>query len=219
MLVSQLHSTQYPALTFTDKVSFALHLMDEYDVNHLPVLNAEKYTGIISKDDLLDADESAALYSLQDNLIKVSVKENEFFMRALKQAADNELSMVAITNTDNELTATVHYIDLIKAASVFNGAEDKGAIIIIEMDKRNFSFGEITRLVETNNAYITQLNTTVQPDTGMLLLTLKINKFEVSDIVATFQRYDYDVKYYFGDEHFANEIKENYALLMNYLNM
>jgi acetoin utilization protein AcuB len=41
----------------------------------------------------------------------------------------------------------------------------------------------------------------------------------VSDIVATFQRYEYSVKYYFGEELYENEIKTNYDHLMNYLNM
>ena len=44
-----------------------------------------------------------------------------------------------------------------------------------------------------------------------------INKMEVSDIVATFQRYDYNVKHYFGEELYENELKSNYDNLMNYL--
>jgi acetoin utilization protein AcuB len=53
----------------------------------------------------------------------------------------------------------------------------------------------------------------------LLLVTLKINKTELSDIVATFQRYDYSVKYFFGDELYNNELKENYNHLMLYLNV
>ncbi len=52
-----------------------------------------------------------------------------------------------------------------------------------------------------------------------MFITLKVNKLEVSDIVATFQRYDYQVKYYFGEELYANELKSNYENLMSYLNV
>jgi hypothetical protein len=48
-------------------------------------------------------------------------------------------------------------------------------------------------------------------------VTIKLNKLEVSDIVATFQRHEYNVKYYFGEELFENELKTNYDNLMNYL--
>ncbi|TAH14413.1 MAG: CBS domain-containing protein, partial [Sphingobacteriia bacterium] len=44
-------------------------------------------------------------------------------------------------------------------------------------------------------------------------------KIEVSDIVATFQRYDYAVRYFFGEEQYANELQENYQHLISYLNM
>ena len=50
-------------------------------------------------------------------------------------------------------------------------------------------------------------------------VTVCVNKLEISDIVATFQRYDYIVKYYFGEELYTNELKDNYENLMNYLNI
>ena len=101
----------------------------------------------------------------------------------------------------------------------FTGAADPGGVIVLEMDKRHFSFGEISRLVETNDAYITQLNTYQEPDSGLFIVTIRINKAEISDIVATFQRYEYAVRYYFGDEQYANELKSNYDHLLNYLNI
>jgi hypothetical protein len=115
------------------------------------------------------------------------------------------------------LLGVVAMPELLNALFKFVGGEEPGAIIVIEMDKRDYSFGEISRLVETNDAYITQLNTSVDSTTGLLQLTLKINKFEISDIIATFQRYEYVVKYYFGEESYANQLKDNYDLLMTYL--
>jgi hypothetical protein len=41
----------------------------------------------------------------------------------------------------------------------------------------------------------------------------------VSDLISTFQRYEYNVKYYFGEELYENELKTNYDNLMNYLNI
>ena len=40
---------------------------------------------------------------------------------------------------------------------------------------------------------------------------------EISDIIATLQRYEYIIRYYFGEEDYENELKENYDLLMTYL--
>lgn len=219
MLAAQLINSGFPAVNLFDKVSLALQLMDEYDIFHLPVLSAEKYAGIISKEDLLDADENNLLASLEADLLPVSVKGEEYFLAALKLIADHELSLLPVVNEQAELTGVIPSRELMRILSVYLGNDTRGGIIVLEINKRNFSFGEISRLVETNDAYITQLNTFTEPETGLMVVTLKVNRIEISDIVATFQRYEYLVKYYFGEESFANELKANYDHLITYLNM
>lgn len=219
MLASQLINYGFPAINLFDKVSLALQLMDEYDIQHLPVLSEEKFAGIISKDDLLDADETRLVAAVESSLQKISVKGEEYFLSALRLIAENELTLLPVVNEQAELAGVISSKDLLRRLSSFVGNEDKGGIIILETDKRNFSFGEVNRLVETNDAYITQLNTHTEPDTGLVVITLKVNKVEISDIVATFQRYDFVVRYYFGEETYANELKENYNHLLSYLNM
>lgn len=219
MLASQLINSGFPAVNLFDRISFALSLMDEYDVLHLPVLSEEKFAGIISKDDLLDADETGLLASLESSLQQISVKGEEYFLSALKLVADNELSLLPVVNEQSELLGVITSKDLVRRLSLFAGNEERGGIIVLETEKRNFSFGEINRLVETNDAYITQLNTHTESDTGMVVITMKVNKIEISDIVATFQRYEYVVRYHFGEEVYANELKENYNHLISYLNM
>lgn len=219
MLASQLINTGFPAVNLFDKVSFALQLMEDYDLLHLPVLSEEKFAGVVEKDDLLDADEDGLLASLEQSLKKIFVKGEEHFLVAVKLIAEHELSMLPVINEQSELVGIIPAKSLFTHVSHFLGNNEKGGIIVLETDKRHFSFGEISRLIETNDAYITQLNTYPESDTGLVIVTIKINKIEVSDIVATFQRYDYIVRYYFGEEQYANELKENYNHLLSYLNM
>ena len=89
----------------------------------------------------------------------------------------------------------------------------------MEMERSQFAISEISRIVESNDAHILHLNTTVQPATGLLTVTLHLNKKEIASIVSSFERYEYDVIYFFGDEKFENEIHVNYRHLMNYLDI
>lgn len=219
MLSSQLIQTTFPTLNLFDKASFALQLMDDYDVIHLPVTSEEKFIGIISKEELLDADESAVIAALQEQFIQKFAKVTEHFMSVVKIASENDLSLVPILNEEAEILGSVSSKEILIALNLFIGNEEPGGIIVLEIERRNYSFGEISRLVETNDAYITQLNTSTEAATGLVLATLKVNKIEISDIVATFQRYDYSVRYYFGEEQYTNELKDNYNHLMAYLNM
>jgi hypothetical protein len=63
------------------------------------------------------------------------------------------------------------------------------------------------------------LNSFADPETGLSQVTIKLNKLEVSDIINSFQRYEYNVKYYFGEELYENELKSNYDNLMHFLNI
>ena len=218
MLTGELHSQTLPYLHLTDKVYQALQLMNDNHVTHLPIVGGDKYIGLISEEDLMQADnDNSALEILQQSFSGISVKTNEHFLKALQIAAENGLSVVPLVNDENELTGTVVYHDLLKYASGFMSLNEPGALIVLEIPSNQYSFNEISKLVETNDAQITQLNTSNDPESGMMQVTIRINKPEVSDIIATFQRYDYNVKYFFGEELYTNELRSNYDNLMNYL--
>lgn len=218
MLTRELPSQSLPYLHLHDKVHRALQLMNDNHVTHLPIVDGDKYAGIISEDDLLQAEnDKDTLETLQQSFGNTAVKGSEHFLRAVQVAAENGLSVIPVINEDQELTGAIAYNDLLKQASGFMSLHEPGGLIVIEMDSNQYSFNEISKLVETNDAQITQLNTTNDAETGMMQVTIRINKPEVSDIVATLQRYEYTVKYFFGEELYANEIKSNYDNLMNYL--
>ena len=219
MFAYQLITNHFPSLHLSDKVSLALQFMDDFEVQHLPVLAEEKYLGMVAKDDLLDLEETSTLDELDALVIRKSVKGSEHFFAALKLASVHTLSIVPVVNDVQELLGSIVGSALVKASATFLGTEEVGALIVLEMDKKSYSFGEIIRLVETNDAFITQLNTSVEAETGVLLVTIKVNKLEVSDIIATFQRYEYIIRYFIGEEDYENEIRFNYDHLMSYLKM
>jgi acetoin utilization protein AcuB len=219
MLASQLIQQTFPSLHLTDKAGFVLQLMEDYDVQHLPIITEDKLVGIVAKDDLLDEDDTTTLLAFEDRFVKAAIKKDEFILSALKLMAEHETTLLPVVTEQNELVGCVSQNVLQQHLAKFLGTQEPGGIIVLEIERRNFSFGEISRLVETNDAYITQLNSYTEVETGLVIVSIKVNKVEISDMLATFQRYDYVVKYYFGEEQFANELKENYNHLMAYLNL
>ncbi|HUR67429.1 MAG TPA: CBS domain-containing protein [Chitinophagaceae bacterium] len=218
MLTRELLTQSLPSLRPHDKVYQALQLMNDNHVTHLPITDNEKFVGILSEEDLLQVDnDTLSLESLEQSYFIVSVKEEEHFLKAVQIAAENALSIVPVVNEENELVGTVTYNDLLRHASEFMSLNEPGGLIVLEIQSNQYSFNEISKLVETNDAQITQLNTSNDAETGMMQVTIRINKPDISDIVATFQRYEYNIKYSFGEEQYANELRTNYDNLMNYL--
>jgi len=217
MLTRELPSQAYPYLNLDDKVYQALQMMSDYQLQHLPLVEAEKYFGMVSEKELLEApDDSIALRELQDYYPMPAVHENDHFLKAVAETVENHLSLIPVVDDNKAIVGLVTATDLLRQLYQFLNLQHHGALIVIELDQRSYSFSEISRIVETNDAQITQLNTEVNAE-GKMTLTIRLNKTEVSDIVATFQRYEYVVKYYFGEELYENELKNNYDNLMNYL--
>ena len=218
MLTGNLQTQTLPYLRLSDKVHQALELMNENHVEHLPIVDGDKYVGMISEQDLSQAEnDHSNLEQFKQSISNPSVKDDEHVLKAIQVAVQNGLSVVPIVGEDSELIGVVTYADLLKYSSEFMSLNEPGGLIVLEMESKAYSFNEISRLIESNEAQIKQLNTNVDPETGLMEVTIKINKLEVSDIVASFQRHEYNVKYYFGEELFENELRTNYDNLMNYL--
>jgi acetoin utilization protein AcuB len=220
MLTIELINNNIPRLKLQDSVTKALQLINDFRVTHLAVVADDKYLGLISEEDLLDAEEEKMPIELmQETFIDAAVHDNEHFLTAVTFCNQFDTSVVPVINEERELAGVITNTDLLKALGNFAGTNEIGGIIVLEMERSQFAISEISRIVESNDATILHLNTTVHPETGMLTVSIHINKKEIASIVATFERYDYDVIYYFGNENFENEIHTNYRHLMNYLDI
>lgn len=219
MLALELNNNIVPQLKLQDSAAKALQLVNEFRVTHLPVVSEDKYLGLISEDELLDASPKALIEYLQDEFITASVNENEHFLQAVNFSNQHQSSLVPVTNNSGELLGTITSLSLLKMLGNFAGAQEPGGIIVLELERSQYSISEISRIVESNEATILHVNTILKPETGILSITLHLNKRELSSIVSAFERYEYAISYYLGEEKFENDIDTNYRHLMNYLDI
>jgi acetoin utilization protein AcuB len=207
-------------LHMDDRVLTAKDFMIDHHVAHLPVVSGNIFKGLIHEDSLLDAmSDEELLGSLEPLFIPTSVQGIGHMLDSLHLCSEFQLSLIPVLTGESEYLGSITAQDLLRHTGKLVGAGDPGAIIVLEMDRVNFAFSEIIKLVETNDAQVTQLNTYFDQLTTSFYITLRINKLEVSDIIATFQRYEYKIKYYFGEEQYENELRSNYNHLMNYLSI
>lgn len=219
MFCGQLISSDVTPRSLRDSVGYVLAQMDELKLSHLPVMDGEKYLGLIAEDDLQDSGTETLLEELQDYFIHSSVQVNDYFLVAVKVAHVMQIDIVPVLNEKKEMEGVIRQDSLFRELAHLTGAEEYGSMIVVEMDQKDYSVGDINRLVESNDAIITQLNTWFDKASHTLTVVLRINKEEISDIVSSFQRHEYTVRYYLGEELFRNELQSNLDHLMNYLNI
>ena len=219
MFCGQLISSDILPLNIQDTVSYALEMMEDQRVSALPVVEGDKYLGMIEEDELLDANANTRLIELSEQMMGTAVRGNDYFLVAVKLAYLYRLDLVPVANEKQEYEGLIRTDMLFSQLAQRTGSDEYGSMIVLEMEKKDYSPGLFNRLVESNDALITQLNSWSDPSTALMTVVIRINKEEVSDIVASFQRHEFTVRYYLGEELFRNELQNNLDHLMNYLNM
>lgn len=216
---SQLIDTNFESIDFHELVSIAIEKMEKFQSRYLPVLDQGQYMGMISEDDLLDAEPNEEVSSLQRLFIKPLVRTGDHFVLALRVRAKFGIDSVPVINEKNELEGIIGVENMLDQITQMTGATDTGSMLVLEISRHDYALGEINRLVESNDAMIMHLNTIADPNSDHFQVVLRINKEEVSDIVATFQRHEYNVLYYYGEESYGNALQTNLDHLFTYLNV
>lgn len=219
MLAASIAIKGLPMLDMEDSVSFALQCMDDFDVQHLAVVKDDYFIGLANKSDLLDANEQHTIGAVSDQLPRICIAGSAHFLSALDLFTKHHLSLLPVLNEQQECIGVITQQHLNENVAQFLGVAKPGAILILSVSPFQYSLAEMSRLVETNNAQIVQLNTFFDEASGALVVTLKLNRDEAGAIIATFQRYDYQVLHYFGNSPLNNDIEEHYHHLMNYLDV
>ena len=219
MFCDQLISSEITSVNLNHTVEHTLQLMEDFHLRQFPVVDGASFLGLVSEDDLVDVDSKKLVVEVVNKLIGFSVKSSDFFQNAVKLVYTYDLDIVPVVNLKNELEGVIPKQNLFKNLAQMCGAGENGAIIVLEMMQADFNPPLFNRLVESNDAFITHLNCWPDIGTNILQVVIQINRQEVSDIIATFQRYSFTVRYFEGEELYRNELQSNLNQLLHYINM
>lgn len=219
MTSAELITNHIPSLQLTDQVRLALSFMQDHHVTELPVLENQTYKGMVHEEELQDAGDDEVVEPYLHPGRPAQVNPADFFLVPLKLMHQLQLSLLPVVKEDGELMGVITQEELLQAASHYNAASVPGGIVILQMSPNSFYISEIGRIVESNNAKIIHLNTWTDASTGELMVAIKVNKNDIQDILSSFERYQYNVIQYFGENLSEEELKVNYDHLMNYLNI
>lgn len=100
MLATEIINNNIPRLKLQDTAAKALQLLQDYKATHLPVVSEDNYLGLISEEDLLDAENSSVtLQALQHCFRPVSVKRTSTSsMRSISAMPKKQASSPSLPN-------------------------------------------------------------------------------------------------------------------------
>ena len=219
MLARELISKVVPPLRPNDEVARALAWMDEFKVSHLPVVDGANFLGLISEDNIMDGAKDDTVMASKDVFNPAFVLESQHIYYVIRKLAATDLSVVAVLNAEEEYLGCITLFDLVTKFEELAVINQPGGIIVLNLNKQDYSLAQVAHVVESNNAKILSSYVFERPETGMLELTLKVNQEQVGPIVQSLERYSYQVIAYFQESAHLEDLKGRYGELMRYINI
>ncbi|MBA6152278.1 CBS domain-containing protein [Gelidibacter maritimus] len=205
-------------LNINDKVSDLKLMFNGLTYSHIPIENNQVYLGCISETDAHCFDSKESIKECAHALEGFFVRLETSWLDVLEAFAHNSCNIMPVLDTENNYLG---YYELNDIIGIFNETpffSEHGGILIIEKGIQDYSFSEISQIVESNDAKI--LGAFISKMEGDLVqITLKIGSSGLNDVIQTFRRYSYNIISGHEEDTYIENLKERSDYLNKYLNM
>ena len=221
MLAESLISEVVPSIKSSEEGQKALNWMDVFRVSHIPVVNDSSYIGMVSDKMIYD-------FELLDKPIEKEIdklntahvhKEQHIFEVAILMYK-LKLSVIAVLDTDHYYLGAITLYDLARRFARLFSLQEIGGVIVLEMNVNDYSLSQISQIVESNDAKILSMFLNRYKASSNLDVILKLDKEDLSPLIQTFMRYDYNVKAVYLDHTMLNDLyKDRFDQFMKFMNI
>jgi acetoin utilization protein AcuB len=220
MLASQLLSNAMPPARSSDTIQKVIDRMTEFKVSHFPIVNDDVFIGLVSEDELIEhADYNTPVGDLFQTLVNPYVVESQHIYDVMRLFYEQDLSIVPVLDMRKNYLGAISINSMNEYFAKLTSVTEPGGIIVLEITNRNNSLAHMAQIVESDNAQVLSSYIQSFPDSTRLEVTLKVNKQDISGIVAAFLRYNYTVQATFNFTPVDDDSMNRYDSLMNYLNL
>ncbi len=217
LFVQDCIDTSLPFIRLTDKAGYAVDLMQEYKAPALAVVNEGVLAGTISENRLLEADDLCLIESLRDDLISDSIVEGTHLFDVIKKTSEHSSYFMPVINSEKEYIGITTPQKILNILALHSSFMSGGGIIVLELETKDYSLTEISKIVESNGAMILHCMVATSVNQHQMQVSLKVNKNDLKDIQLTFERYRYTVLSVLHQSEYEMQLKERYDSLMRYL--
>jgi len=221
LLAENLISESLTSVNSAEKGKKALNCMDMFRVSHIPVVNDSKYLGLIS--DKLIYDLNLLEVPIETQIDKLDTshvhKEQHIFEIAILMYK-LKLSVLPVLDSEHYYLGAITLYDLARRFAKLFALEEIGGVIILEMNENNYSLSEISQIVESNDVKILSCFTDKKHGTHVMDVILKLDKEDLSPVIQSFMRYDYNVRAVYLDQSELKDLyKDRFDLFMKFMNI
>ena len=215
MFIQEYISKDFPAFDITDSIEEAANVAREFSYSHVFVKRNNIFLGAISQA-FLDESPEGNLQSLEMHFERFAVLEDGHFLDTIKLFHIFNSNIVPVIDREERYLGYISCDDIFSEFSKYPLFSESGAVIIVQKNARDYTFSEIAKIIEENNAKI--FGSFISAREGDdVQITLKISSENLSSIAETFERYGYEVVVKHYDDEKEELLKARFGFFQKYL--
>ena len=206
-------------LTLSDSVRDLQVLFNQLTYSHIPLKNEEGvYLGCVSETDVHCFESTKLVSEIAYSAEGFFVREDTNWLDILESFAQNSTNIMPVLSKNSNYLGYYELNDIINLFNETPFFSEAGGILIVEKGLNDYSFSEISQIVESNDgkllgAFISKM------ENDVVQITLKVGNTGLNDIMQTFRRYSYNVVSGHEEDSYIESLKERSDYLNKYLNM
>ena len=186
--------------------------------SHVPVLKGLVYLGCLSETDVYCFEPQQAVSEVLYAIEGFFVRDSSMWLDVLEAFAQNNSNIMPVLDAENNYIGYYQLIDIISLFNRMPFLSEPGGIVVIEKGHNDFSFSQISQIVESNNAKLLGAFIS-KTENDLSQITLKIGNIGLSTILQEFRRFGYTIISGHEDDTFLRTLRERSAYLDTYLNL
>ena len=217
MNLNELIINDIKPVEINQKIRLIQQLFNNLTYSHIPICLGEEFIGCISENDIHCFESELTIKDCQYAVELFSVNNTTNWLDVLEAFAQNSTNVMPVLQEGKY----IGYYELKDIISLFDQTPffyEPGAVLIVRKEVKEYSFSEISQIVESNNAKVLGVFLSkFENDTAEI--TVKINNTGLTDIIQTFIRYGYEVVAGHEEESYVQDLKDRSDYLKKYLDI
>jgi hypothetical protein len=217
-ILSDYINNDFKPLDIQESIAAAQDFFVDVAFSHFPVMEEGVFVGNLSSEDVESFDFDKKISDYKYTLEGFFAKNNTVWLDVLEDFAHNETTIMPILDENNSYLGYYEVADVIRFFNETPFLKESGGIIIVEKNSNEYSFSQISQIVEGNNGKLLGMFIS-NSDNQKVQITIKTATGSINEIIQTFRRYEYDIVSEHNDDNYLNNLKERSEYLDKYLNI
>lgn len=218
MEITNYINTDYKAIDSQETIAAVKDFFEDLTFSHFPVVEEGVYIGSISSEDIETFDNDKKVVDYKYTLGSFFARTESIWLEVLEVFAKNHTNLIPVLDDKNRYAGYYELDDIMTFFHQTPFLKEHGRILKVKKGISDYSMGQITQIVESNNGKLLGLFIS-ESDLNNIEVTMKISLGAINEIIQTFRRYNYEIISEHQEDDYINTLKERSDYLDKYLNM